>query len=85
MMYLNDVEEGGETAFPMAGEDTYDPEVSYHYIGMANCFCCRKIFHRGYSKLLVTYDQVLSQNNFFSKFNLVNFKIRVINLCKVKE
>ena len=39
MMYLNNVEEGGETAFPMAGEDTYDPEVSYHYIGMANCFC----------------------------------------------
>ena len=27
MMYLNDVEEGGETAFPMAGEDTYDPDV----------------------------------------------------------
>ena len=31
MMYLNDVEEGGETAFPMAGEDSYDPDVSCTY------------------------------------------------------
>ena len=26
-MYLNDVEEGGETAFPMAHEEVFDTEV----------------------------------------------------------
>jgi len=27
-MYLNDVDEGGETAFPMANEEKYDEMVS---------------------------------------------------------
>ena len=30
MIYLNDVEEGGETAFPAADNTTYDDEVSMH-------------------------------------------------------
>ena len=30
MIYLNDVEEGGETAFPAANNKTYDEEVIVH-------------------------------------------------------
>lgn len=29
MVYLNDVEEGGETAFPVANNETYDEEVMF--------------------------------------------------------
>ena len=31
MAYLNDVEEGGETAFPAADNATYDSNVSTEY------------------------------------------------------
>lgn len=31
-MYLNDVEEGGETAFPVADNATYHENVSNHII-----------------------------------------------------
>ena len=29
LYFLNDVEEGGETAFPIADNETYDEDVSY--------------------------------------------------------
>lgn len=29
LYYLNDVEEGGETAFPVADNETFDQQVSY--------------------------------------------------------
>ena len=31
VMYLNDVEEGGETAFPVAEETSYSVKVRYIY------------------------------------------------------
>ena len=34
LFYLNDVEEGGETAFPLANNDTYDVEVSMNQGGV---------------------------------------------------
>lgn len=35
LYYLNDVEDGGETAFPVADNETFDQEVS----GANNNFC----------------------------------------------
>ena len=29
LYFLNDVEEGGETAFPIADNETYDDDVSF--------------------------------------------------------
>ena len=37
MVYLNEVEEGGETAFPIANNDTYDDHVSTN--NDANSIC----------------------------------------------
>ena len=37
MAYLNDVEEGGETAFPTADNATYDSSVSYKYNSLQSC------------------------------------------------
>lgn len=32
MVYLNDVEKGGETAFPVANNETYNEEVCLWYL-----------------------------------------------------
>lgn len=31
LYFLNDVEEGGETAFPVANNETFDEDVSFYY------------------------------------------------------
>ena len=32
LYFLSDVEEGGETAFPIADNETYDEEVGFYYL-----------------------------------------------------
>ena len=41
LYFLNDVEEGGETAFPIADNETYDEDVSYSgiHVPSVNLFC----------------------------------------------
>lgn len=58
MVYLNDVEEGGETAFPVANNETYDEEVMV-LVGFSSLneqLCNKLIINNCYQSRIQSYN-----------------------------